>query len=64
MTFAEKFKTARKNAGLSQQQIADALGLDRSAIAHYENGDSMPALKNIIKVCKLLNLSVEELMEE
>ena len=62
MTFAENFKRARKTVGLTQQQVADALGLERSAIAHYEKGDSMPSLRNILKICKLLNMSIEELL--
>lgn len=33
MSFSENFKRARQDAGLTQQQVADALGLDRSAIA-------------------------------
>ena len=61
MSFAENFKKARKAAGLSQQQIADELGLDRTAIAHYEMGDSMPNARNMQKVCDLLNVSFGEL---
>ncbi len=63
MAFAENFKRARKNAGLTQQQVADALGLERSAVAHYEKGDSTPAFKNIPKICELLNVAVEELIK-
>ena len=64
MSFAENFRKARTQANLTQQQIADVLGLDRTAIAHYEMGDSMPSLKNINKICRLLNVSVEELIKE
>ncbi len=64
MSFAENFKKARKEAGLTQQQVADALGLDRTAIAHYEMGDSTPSLKNLLIICKLFNISLEELVTE
>lgn len=63
MSFAENFKNARKAANLSQQQIADKLGLDRSAIAHYEMGDSMPNARNFNKICELLNISINELLD-
>ena len=63
MSFAENFKAARKAANLSQQQIADELGLDRTAIAHYEMGDSMPNARNLNKICELLNISVIELLD-
>ena len=48
MNFAENFKNARTEAELTQQ-VADALGLDRSAIAHYEIGNSTPLFKNCPK---------------
>ena len=38
MSFSENFKAARKNSGLSQQQLADMLGMNRSSISKYENG--------------------------
>lgn len=63
MTFAEKFRKARIEANLTQQQIADAIGLDRSAIAHYEKGDSTPNFKNLYEICNLLNISAEELLK-
>ena len=39
------------------------LGLDRSAIAHYESGSSFPLMKNIQKICEVLGVSIEELMK-
>lgn len=64
MSFAENFKKARTEARLTQQQVADALGLDRSAIAQYERGVSTPNLKNLPKICELLNVSLENLVSD
>lgn len=64
MSFAENFKNARIKAGLTQQQIADTLGLDRTAIAQYERGTSTPNFKNLPKICKILGISLDELFEE
>lgn len=61
MGFAENFKSARIKNGLTQKQIAEKLNIDRSSIAHYESGDSVPITKNIQKICDMLNLSFEEL---
>lgn len=64
MGFSENFKNARKEAGLTQQQVADAIGLDRSAIAHYEMGDTMPNARNLTQICELLNISLVELLKD
>lgn len=61
MSFAKKFREARTAAGLTQQQVADALGLDRTAIAQYERGASKPQFENIPKICKLFNINPEAL---
>ena len=63
MSFAENFKKARTEAGLTQQQVADALNLDRSAIAHYENGDSMPNARNLQHICELFNVTFDNLFK-
>ena len=62
MSFAENFKAARKNLKLTQQELADMLGLDRSAIAHYEIGSAFPLMKNIQKICEVLGVSIEDLL--
>lgn len=64
MSFAENFRNARLAAGLTQRQVADALGLERTAIAQYERGISTPNFKNLSKICKILQISFDELFEE
>lgn len=62
MTFSEHFKAARKAVGLSQQEFADKLGLERSSISKYETGGSLPNIKNIPQICENLNISINELI--
>ena len=38
MTFGEKFKAEREKRKLTQQEVADALGINRRMITRYENG--------------------------
>lgn len=64
MSFGENFKTARMRAGLTQQQVADAIGLDRTAIAHYENNDSMPKPRNLNRLCELFDISLSDLLKQ
>ena len=45
MTFGEKFKAEREKQKLTQQEVADALGINRRMITRYENGISFPRTK-------------------
>lgn len=62
MSFAENFKNARKVTGMTQEQLAEKLGVDRSSIAKYEAGKSTPNIKNLQQICKALDVSVEKLL--
>jgi transcriptional regulator with XRE-family HTH domain len=64
MTFGEKFSSARKQAGLSQQQCAEKLGVSRSAIAKWEVDLGMPDVDNLKAISQLLSVSVDYLLEE
>ena len=45
MTFGENFKAEREKRKLTQQEVADALGINRRMITRYENGISFPRTK-------------------
>lgn len=59
---AEKLKSLRKRAGLTQQQVADAVDIKRSAYAYYEIGKSFPKLAVMKKLAALYSISVDELI--
>ncbi len=42
MTFGEKLKEARKNAGFSQEELADKMSVSRSAVAKWETDITYP----------------------
>lgn len=58
----EKLKNYRKAAQLTQQKVADIIGVQRSAYAYYEIGKSTPKLPILKKLAKLYNISVDELI--
>lgn len=64
MDFSEKLRNARHSKNLTQQQLADALNVDRTAIAHYERGTARPHFDNIHKLCELLDLTYEDIFDE
>ena len=45
--------SARKNANLTQAQVADALNVSRSTIVNWENGNTFPKQPAIEKMCEL-----------
>lgn len=49
MKFGEKFKTERLKKNLTQQEVADSLGINRRMITRYENGLSFPRTKDAYK---------------
>lgn len=64
MTFGEKLKEARKEAGLSQEQFAEKMGVSRSAIAKWESDKGMPDVNNLKVMAQLLGISVDYLLDE
>ena len=61
MTFAEKLKELRKHAGLSQEKLAEKLGVSRQAITKWEGGSGVPDIDNIMAISKLFDVSMDEL---
>ncbi len=64
MTFGEKLKEARKEAGLSQEQLAEKMSVSRSAIAKWESDKGMPDINNLKAIAQLLNVSIDYLLDD
>lgn len=47
MTFGEKLKQIRIGSHLTQEQLADIIGVERKTIARYETGDTIPRLNKV-----------------
>lgn len=63
MTIGEKLKEARKQAGLSQEQLSEKLGVSRSAVAKWETGNGIPDVENLKLLSKLLDVSIDFLLD-
>jgi transcriptional regulator with XRE-family HTH domain len=62
MEFGNVFKEQRKNAGLSQRQVADVLHIHQSNISDWENNVHRPEYERLIELAKLYEVSLEELL--
>ena len=60
----EAMKQARSEKGLSQQGLADALGVSRQTINAIEKGDYNPTIKLCIGICRVLGLTLNDLFWE
>ena len=56
-----KLKSARAAKDLSQQQLADAVGVSRQTINAIEKGDYNPTIKLCIAICRALDKTLDEL---
>ena len=62
MTFAEKLKTIRKQAGMSQEKLAEKLNVSRQAITKWETDAGIPDIENIMAISALFDISIDELL--
>lgn len=62
MTFAEKLKTLRKQAGMSQEQLAEKLGVSRQAVTKWETDAGIPDIENMMSISGLFDISIDELL--
>lgn len=63
MTLGEKLKSARKSAGLTQEQLAEKLLVSRQAITKWEADKGMPDIENLKQLSKLLHISIDSLLD-
>lgn len=64
MTLADKLKEARKNAGLTQNELAEKICVSRQAITKWESGKGIPDVENLKNISKVLDVSIDFLLDE
>jgi len=64
MKLSENLKRIRKDNNLSQEQLAEKLGVSRQAVSKWESGQSYPEMDKVLLICKLFNYNLDELMNE
>lgn len=64
MKFNEKLVILRKQHNLSQEQVAEKLGVARQTISKWELGETTPEMDKLIIMSELYNITLDELMKE
>lgn len=62
MTFGEKLRQLRKSRGISQQKLADSIGVAQSTIAGYETSVREPDFATIERFARFFNIPFSSLM--
>lgn len=64
MSFASRLRQAREQSGLTQQDLAEKLGITKSAIGNYENGVSSPKWDVLLKIFDVLKVEPNFLYQD
>ena len=63
MGFADKIKEARLKRNLTQEQLAELIGVHPRTYRNYETGKTVPRIQVIRKICIALKTSSDDLLE-
>ena len=63
MNLGENIKRARKEAGVTQKELAERLQVYPKDISRWENGEHTLSAITLAKICKELNASADEILE-
>lgn len=61
MTLGEKLKLHRKNKGLSQEKLAELVGVSRQAVTKWESDQTAPSSSHLIALSSIYHISLDEL---
>ena len=62
MEFSEKLQELRKSKGLTQEQLAEALYVSRTAISKWESGRGYPSIDSLKEISKFFSVTIDELL--
>ena len=64
MKFNEKIVALRKIKGITQDELASAVGVSRQAVYKWESGQSYPEVQKLIEMKLLFDISIDNLLDE
>lgn len=64
MKFGENLKNIRKSKKISQEDLADTLGVSRQSVSKWETGENYPSMQNIMCLCTIFKCKMNDLVHE
>lgn len=63
MSLKDNLKNYRLANDYTQQQVAEVLGIDRTAYANYELGHTCPSIENLCKLARIFGVTINDLVD-
>ena len=64
MKFGDNLKKIRKLKKLSQEDLAEKVGVSRQSVSKWETGDAYPEMNNILELCKIFHCKINDLVND
>lgn len=64
MKFGDNLKQMRKHKKISQEELAEKLGVSRQSISKWETGENFPSMQNIMCLCDIFKCKMNDLVHE
>ena len=64
MSFGENLREIRKQRNITQEELAELLGVSRQAISKWESGNGYPETEKLIEISRQLNISLDYLLND
>ena len=64
MTIGQKILKLRNDAGISQEHLAETLGVSRQSVSKWEMDQALPQIDKVIQLAELFSISTDELLHD
>lgn len=64
MNFGENLKKLRKSKKISQEELAEKVGVSRQSVSKWETSESYPEMNNILELCKIFHCHINDLVND
>ena len=64
MKFADNLKNIRKKRNISQEELAEKVGVSRQSVSKWETSEAYPEMNNILELCKIFHCNIGELVND
>lgn len=64
MKFADNLKKIRKRKNISQEELAERVGVSRQSVSKWETSEAYPEMNNILQLCKIFKCNINDLVND